>query len=398
MGKKLKINCATCDARNVREEVLAAYDSVDINCASILATPESQALMSRYTVKMNCADVLVVNSDVKLKTINGKAQIKATDVPGEPFYYVVNGKLEIEPGTQAVMEKCLGLKVNGMVQYPRSMAAFLGKMDVNGKTVCYPDEAIVLKPHAVIDRVFALRAKENLYWSEKRLIMVDPKLDPDTLAKKGARFSAPEAIIAESKVEGLIDLIDEKTEIIIVPDGTAVVNDDVVLDDTTLQRYGSKLYILGDVTIEQNAAKAVEQLEYLNVRGDVVTAASLKGKLLEKVESIEGKVHIYYGKVFRDTPELEIDADLLALEEDGITVVHCALVKIDPEVPGKLIREKLHILDCAAVECTKEQRAAVSSVCENVPVIGDLKDYSEHLDEDEDDAETVKINAANYVM
>ena len=80
MGKNLKINCATCDVRNVQEDFLAAYDSIKINCADILATPESQKLMSRYNVKMNCADMLVVGNDVKVKTINGKARIG----PGHP--------------------------------------------------------------------------------------------------------------------------------------------------------------------------------------------------------------------------------------------------------------------------------------------------------------------------
>ena len=396
MGKKLKINCATCDIRNVREDVLAAYDSVSINCAAILATPEAQALMSRYMVKMNCADVLVLESDVQVKNINGKAQIKATDA-AEPFCYIINGMLEIEPGTQAIMEKCVGMVVNGMVLYPQSMSGFLGRITVNGKATCYPDEAVLLKKEAVIDRVFALRAKERLYWAAKRLIMVDPKLDGEALAKKGARFSAPEAIIAESKVESLIDLIDEKTEIIIVPDGTKVVNDDVQIDETALLRFGKKLYIIGDVTVEPDAAGAVEQLEYLNIRGDVVTAANVRSELLKKAEDIDGEIHVYYGKVFRDVPELKIDESLLALEEDGITAVACAIVKIDPQVPSRLIREKLHIMDCAVVECTPEQQAAVRSVCENVPVIGDLKDHTEEMEE-EDDADTVKINTANYVM
>lgn len=397
MGKKLKINCAACDVRNVREEVLAAYDSVSINCATILATPESQALMSRYAVKMNCADALVLEKEVQIKTINGKAKISPTDA-ALPFYYIINGMLQIEPGTEAVMSKCVGMTVNGMVMYPQSMAGFLGKMNVNGKAVCYPDEAVLLKKEAVIDRVFALRAKDRLYWAAKRLILVDPRLDPEALAKKGARFSAPEAIIAESKVEGLIELIDERTEIVIVPDGTAVVNDDVELDETTLQRYGNKIYILGDVTVKAAAAGAVEQLEYLNIRGDVITASNVKAELLKKAESIEGDVQVYYGKVYRDVPELKINTDLLTLEEDGITVVACAIVKIDPEIPAGMILEKLHILECAVVECTPEQRAAVSSVCQNVPVIGERKDIAEHLDEDEDDSDTVKINTANYIM
>lgn len=398
MGKNLKINCATCDVRNVQEDFLAAYDSIKINCADILATPESQKLMSRYNVKMNCADVLVVGNDVKVKTINGKARIGAGDAAMESCYYIVNGMLEIEAGAEAVLAKCQGIRVNGMVLYPQSMAGMLGMMEVNGKAACYPDEAVLLKKEAVIDRVFALRAKEKLYWAAKRLIMVDPKLDPEALVKKGARFSAPEAIIAESKVEDLIDLIDERTEIVIVPDGTAVLNDDVELDETTLQRYGKKLYILGDVTAEGNAAGAVEQLEYLNIRGDVVTAANVKGSLLKKAEEIAGDIQVYYGKVLRDVPELKVSADMLDMEEDGVTAVDCAIVKIDPEVPAALIREKLHILDCAVVECSPEQRGAVSLVCENVPVIGNLEDYREHLEDDEEDENTVKINAANYVM
>lgn len=394
MGKNLKINCATCDTRNVREDFLQAYDSIKINCANILATPESQALMSRYAVAMNCAEVLVVDTDVKVKTINGKARIGAGDSAMEKCYYIVNGMLEIEPGSEQVLQKCQGIRVNGMVQYPKSMAGILGMMEVNGKAVCYPDEAVLLKKDAVIDRFFSLRARERLYWASKRLIMVDGKLDAQALVKKGTRFSAPEAIIAESKVENLIDLIDEKTEIVIVPDGTAVMNDDVELDETTLQRYGRKLYILGDVTAERTAAGIVEQLEYLNIRGDVITTENVKAKLLEKAEAIEGDIQVYYGKVVRDVPAITVTADLLTMEDAGITLVDCAIVKIAMEVSPELIREKLHILSCAAVECTPEQLAAARFVSENVPVIGGPEEDSG----DKDEKNTVKINAANYVM
>ena len=394
MGKNLKINCATCDVRNVREAYLQAYDSVRINCASILATPESQALMGKYNVMMNCADVLVVGSDVKVKTINGKARIGAEETAMEPCYYIVNGMLEIEAGAEAVLEKCLGIRVNGMVLYPQSLAGRLGMMEVNGKVECYPDEAVLLKKDAVIDRVFVLRAKEKLYWAAKRLIMVDPRLDGEALAKKGVKFSAPEAIIAESKVESLIDLIDEKAEIVIVPDGTVVVNDDLELNKAALERYGRKLYVLGDVTAEQGAAEAVEPLEYLNVRGDVTTAANVMEALLAKTESIGGELHVYQGKVFRNVPEMKVSTDLLELEAEGVTLVECACVRIDPQVTAPLIREKLRILECAAVECTPEQRAAVSLVSQNVPFIGNLEDE----EKEEEDENTVKINAANYVM
>lgn len=79
--------------------------------------------------------------------------------------------------------------------------------------------------------------------------MVDPELDAEKLRAKGVTFSTKEVIISESKVESFIDLIDEKAEIIIVPDGTVVVLDDLDLDDAALRKYGKKLYVIGDVTI-----------------------------------------------------------------------------------------------------------------------------------------------------
>lgn len=393
MGKKLKINCATCDVRNLREEVLQAYDSVSINCTSILATPESKALMSRYSVQMNCADVLVVGSEVKVKTINGKAQIKASDAAGEPFYYVVNGMLEIEPGTEKFMEKCVGLKVNGMVLYPESMAGHLGMMDVNGKSVSYPDEAIVLKNNAVVDRAFALRAKNRLYWSAKRMILVDAKLDGAVLEQKGARFAAAEAIIAESLVESLIGLIDERTQIVIVPDGTAVIMDDITLDDTCLERYGRKMYVAGDVSVEENCAGAVKELEYLYVEGDMEVAANVKKAVLEKTEFIDGELKVYYGTVLRNMSQVNVTAKLLELENDGVSIVDCAVVKLNADVSGEMIRKMLRLQDCDVVECSGAQYASVMAVSENVGVI-----QTDMREEPEEDRDVVKINTANYVM
>lgn len=93
------------------------------------------------------------------------------------------------------------------------------------------------KRNAVIDKLFALRAKSSLYCSGRLMIMVDPELDADTLKTKGVTFSTNEAIISQSKVESLIDMIDERAEIIIVPGGTPVVLDDITLDEDTLHRY-----------------------------------------------------------------------------------------------------------------------------------------------------------------
>ena len=196
MAKKMIINCGDCDARNVSEETLAAYESIVINAGTVIVTPESKELLNRYAVTMNCGDVLELEKDVKLRSVNGSAQIRSTDMVAGKTYLDVNGSLEIGPNTEKVLEQYVGISVNGSVYYPESMGSFLSTLSVNGSSVCYPDGAVILKRSAVIDKLFALRAKEKLYWSAKRMIMVDPDLDAGKLAAKGARFSSKEVILA----------------------------------------------------------------------------------------------------------------------------------------------------------------------------------------------------------
>lgn len=373
MGKKMVINCANCDARKVTEETLAAYETIVINAAAILVSPATKELMNRYGVVMNCASVTELEADVEVSSVNGSAQIKSTDAAAGKRYLTVNGSLTIGPDTQKVLEQYVGISVNGSVTYPESASAYLAKMTVNGSTTCYPDDAIVLKRNAVIDRLFALRAKNSLYWSAKRMIMVDPQLDAAALEKKGASFSTKEVVIAESKVEAMIGLIDEKADIIIVPDGTAVVLDDVELDELVLKKHGNKLYVVGDLKVREDAADVLSQLEYLNVRGDALVAESLKKQLMTALTEISGEVKLLKnpkGRQIGDKLSLKITKWLLEQEKDGISVSDCMKVTLDEDIPNDMILEKLSFSDCMQIKCSPEQEAAVMAVSEDVMTIG----------------------------
>ena len=409
MAKKMVINCANCDARKVTEETLSAYESVMINAATVVVSPDAKELLNRYGVTMNCSDVMELDADVQLASINGSARIDSGDVVGGRKYLTVNGSLEIGPDTQKVLEQYVGIQVNGSLTCPESVSAALGKIKVNGSTTCYPDGAIILKRSAVIDKLFALRAKNSLYWSSKRMIMVDPLLEPEKLAAKGCSFSAKEVIIAESKVEGMIGMIDEKAEILIVPDGTAVILDDVQLDDLTVKKQGTKLYILGDLEVNEESTAALEKLEYLNVRGDAKVTAELKELLLEKLTEISGNVVIpkpRKGRVISEKMSVRVTKWLLEKEKDGLRLEECVNVKIDEDVPKDLILERLSISEAVSVKCSPEQEDAVTAICEEVVSIGEgagdetgiggiIKDALGGIG---DLLNTKMVNAADYVL
>lgn len=409
MAKKLMINCANCDARNVQEENYAHYEQITINCATVLTSPNAKAVMNKLPFTMNCANVLEVEGDVDFRTVNGSSEIKSGDViPANKYYMLVNGALTIGPDTQKQLENCIGMTINGSLTCPESIYAMLTGVTVNGSTTCYPDGAIVLKRNAVIDKLFALRAKNSLYWSGRRMIMVDPELDAEKLRAKGVTFSTKEVIISESKVESFIDLIDEKAEIIIVPDGTVVVLDDLDLDDAALRKYGKKLYVIGDVTIPEDA-DALDEVQYLNICGDAEVPAQHKEKLLAVLTEISGDVEIIKpkGATLEDKPYVKITKWMLEQQPLGIDVSDCAVVEVADDIPKELIVERLHIEDCGVVKCSEELEDAVTMICEDVGQIGGA--------ESEDGVgigdmlktamggvkgllETKVINAADYVL
>lgn len=408
MAKKLMINCATCDARNVLEENYAHYEQITINCAMVLTNPNGKAIMNKLPFILNCANVLEVDGDADVRTINGSSEIRSGDaVPTSKYYLLVNGSLTIGPDTQKQLAQCVGMTVNGSLTCPESIYAFLNGISVNGSTTCYPDGAIVLKRNAVIDKLFVLRAKSSLYWSSRRMIMVDPELDAEKLRAKGVTFSTKEVILPQSKVEALIDLIDEKAELIIVPDGTAVVLDDITLSEDTLRRYGKQLYVIGDVTVPEDGA-ALDELQYLNVRGDAKVPPAHKEKLLAVLTEISGEVKLAKpeGAALEDKPFVKITKWMLEQQPLGIDVCDCAVVKIADDIPKELIVERLHIEDCGVVKCSEELEDAVTMICTDVGHIGAQGDdgmgigdiFKEAMGGIKGVLETKVVNAAEYVL
>lgn len=408
MAKKLIINCATCDTRNVLEENYAHYEQITINCAFVLANSKAKTIMNKLPFSMNCNNVLEVEDNIDLRTINGSSAIHQGDgTPSSKYYIVVNGALTIEPNTQEQLAQCIGMTINGSLTCPEGIYSILKNVKVNGSTTCYPDEAIVLQHNAVIDNLFALRAKNRLYWSGRRMIMVDPELDAEKLKSKGVTLSTQEVIIAQSKVEALLDLIDERAELIIVPDNTAVVLDDITLDGDTLRRYGKQLYVIGDVTVP-NDGEILSELTYLNIRGDVKVPLELKEKLMTVLTEISGVISIAKpkGTSLEDKSFVKITRWMLEQQPLGIDVTDCAIVKIEDDIPKELIVQRLHIEDCGGVTCSEELEDAVTLICTDVGYIGSQSNdgmgiggiLRDVMKGSEGAPDTKVINAADYTL
>lgn len=373
MKKKLNANAIVLDLRRLTEETLSAYESIALDAVVTLTTPRTQALLSQYGVKLNTVLCKSLPDDetIRASVTNGKTTLSAASRPEGRQVLVINGKVTVQPDAAETLRQYEALVVNGKATCPASLAAlFTEAATVNGKLVVYPDEAVVLSGRSVkLDRTFLLRAQERLYWNERLFVAVDPKLDAAALAAKGCRFAAPKAVLAESLAETLAPLFTEDTELVILPDGTAVVDDDLDLTASALRRYGNKLYVLGDVTVSADGAAALGRLEFFHASGTVTLPQEAEETFLAIPDLAYDELRVLSGHLFNGLPMLALSPEMLALHPEGVACIDCALVRLDPALLPDEIAKHCQFDGCALVQCTEVQQNAVASVSRNVAQI-----------------------------
>ena len=391
--KKLNVDAVVLDLRHLTEETLAAYDQCEMDAVFALTNPQAQALLNQYGVKLDVVQSIHCEEDVETTTINGKATLDGTSIPEKKRVMVVNGKLSVKPDGVKALEQYCGIVVNGKLYCPESLASVVtAKCTVNGKLCLYPDDAVILNSTTRLDKMFLLRAQPKLYWAEKLFIAVDPKLDAEALAAKGARFSSQKAILTERNAEILAPLFTEETELVILPEGTAVLDDDLELRAATLRRYGDRLYVMGDVIVPEEGREVLEQLTYLHADGDVLPAA-LEEPFYAIPELEYGTLRLLKGRAIVGKQMLRLGKEMLQLYPEGIACVDCVMVTLDAALEPDTIAKKLTFEGCAMVKCTALQENAVNAVSKDVVQIC----VPEEAEKKQDDG-TVKLSGIQLTL
>ena len=411
--KKLAVNCAVCDMSGVSEKTLESYESIRVRAATAITSEEAEQRMADYAVQVESANTFTLPAGadgVQMSTQNGSFTIRAGQKPQRPTFLIVNGSLTIERGAEEALSGYVGITVNGSVTYPDSIAGSLPSMQVNGSSESYPAGAVVLKRTFLMDKTFALRAENRLYYAGGRIVIVAPDVDMAAIAAAGATFQTPKAILAEQYARDAIKLFPPETDVEIVPDGTTFSKENVTLDENAVRRCGGKLYVRGNVSIPESAGEALGRMTYLHITGSVKLPEELMDAFLA-IGATYGSLFTVRGREITDRVVLTIDAHLLEQNPKGLTVNDCVTVKLDPAISPEMIRERLVLSDCVDVRCTKEQRSAVEQIAEDCVQIrseGGVMDAVRGLvgkmpgaggdGEDGDDADTRTINAVFYKL
>ncbi|NLY46699.1 MAG: hypothetical protein GX053_12060, partial [Tissierella sp.] len=328
--KKLIINAAVCDARNVSETTLESYSDININAGTILVSQETKDLMAKYNVTMNTAEVTEVSAEAEIMIQNGSYEISDGTLLSKPAVLIVNGSLNIETRSQEVLDKFMLIQVNGSVSYPSDIKDKLPIIKVNGSIDSYPGDAIKLKSKLIMDKTFILRAKGQKYYVKNKVIIPDKDLNIVSLKEAGTIFITKKAITAESLLEDAVALFDEHVEIKIIPDGLIYTNSEI-LNDVLIRKHGDKLYVDGDLTINLESENALEKLTRLKVEGTVF----IYENFIEKFHNISPEyndIQEVKGASIGDKAFLTIDKRKLNKYKEGVRVFDCGIVNVKDDI------------------------------------------------------------------
>ena len=363
------INAGLCDARDLSEESLSGFDNITVNTSMLIVNERSRELLSRYNVMLNAGDIVDLpdGQDITLRSINGRGEI-GPGSDGTGVLLAVNGRLTIADGSRDAVNSYCKISVNGKILMPRSYEGQFSNIKVNGRIEYYPDGAFVLKNDTRVDDLFIARASNPLYYCPGDLFFLDADIDAAGLLSKGIRFSAKRIVITQSLVKNLVTLFDEESEIVRVPDGTAYIDDDVELQPRTIRKYGTKLFVDGDISIKD--AEALSSLEYLFAEGTVLLDSALE-EAFDEIESRYDALKVIDPEIgdLSDRPMVRVGTAVLKKYPKGVIVEDCAKVTVSEDLSPDDIIDKLRIRDCAIVICSKEQEEAVNMVAEDVAMI-----------------------------
>ena len=172
--KNFLLNCEVCDTRKMKEEDYSHFEKMLINTELLLVNESSKSILNRLPVTINQTNGLALpnDMDMELKTVNGSYEITGNTAVAAHTLLIVNGSLQIQPGTEEVLAKYENITVNGSVKCPKSLEGYLGKISVNGSVSTYPDDCVLLdETFAMYDDERLMAALKWLYGNRKQVIL-----------------------------------------------------------------------------------------------------------------------------------------------------------------------------------------------------------------------------------
>jgi hypothetical protein len=268
--KTLDINCGFALLLRDREGMLDTYERIRINCGSLISSNEISAKLAEKGASLNTGNWTVLDIKGEIVQLEGDTVIDGRTSYKDVFVIAMDNLIIRGNGAECLRE-AEGVFVIKTLYYPESsdIACFAR---VKGKTCAYPDNAHPVLGDSDPETLLA-ETPEGIkhIWVSGKVTA----LDETALARareQNLTITCQSLYTYESfnSTYGSLFTAAKKT---LIPDGYEITGS-LQLNSGEIALHGPKLYVNGDLTLEEKDVPCLEEAESIIVTGKANLPAS----------------------------------------------------------------------------------------------------------------------------
>ncbi|GHV32639.1 hypothetical protein FACS18949_04180 [Clostridia bacterium] len=291
--KKLNINCGNAVILRYDPAVFEGYDAISINAGSALISAAAYADLQKKQFSLNSGSNNVVEVSGKVVKLEKDTVIDKQNYDG--CFLFSEGTVWLTAG--AKLDKITGLYARNLFypeSYPiESLPSFSAK-----NHAAFPDGAVIVTEDITLDSRLAERWAENsVIWTHKAVLAAEGL---DVLERRGIKIHCSKLTVYDADARKYGGVF-KSGKVVVVPDGCEIISGDLTLTGTTIDEYGEKIFVDGDLFVALKDAESVKDFEVIRVTGEarIPSAAAKAFRAVGKAGSIKsyrGTFRAFNGK------------------------------------------------------------------------------------------------------
>ncbi|MDR2419162.1 MAG: hypothetical protein LBD79_08915 [Treponema sp.] len=262
MAKKLQINCGTALMFKDERGILDSHEHILLNCGNLLIASTIKIKLLEKNAHINSSSIEVLDITGEITQLAPNSVIDGT-VSYAGCFVIALGNLMVQGKGVESLREATGAFVEGALFYPTSSnLSCLAK--VRGKLRAYPDDAQVVIGSSDLEKLVVNAARDKKHiWVSDTITALDEA--PLVKARRdGLSFTAQSLLTYEgfNDTYGELFTVNEHT---LVPDAYEVVES---VQEGEFAIYGPKLYVKGDLTLNERDADELREKEAIIVKGN----------------------------------------------------------------------------------------------------------------------------------
>jgi hypothetical protein len=358
---------------DVRKTPKETFDKLSFikNVNIVLVSDETAGYLPGIPTK-NLNAVAHVPANVEVQTCMSHLTLNTDYFTGfsAPKFLLIMGHAIVEPDVsqELIDEKIDGMVIMGKLVCPASLSGALQSKAklLMGRTVIYPEDAILVTRSLTLDDAFLNRVPDGAKLVVTGSLRVLDDISPDLIERKLESLQVEGSILCRQECEFVLkSKLAPGCDMIVIPTAHRLIEGTLTLDPMTLQSVDSESFFgMGDIFISKDTE--AEMLDHgvasMKCLGVIVCPSRLKDVLKTKCDMLGNRVVLYDGALWYVDDDRELLPEQFEYIEEPMTIVNRADLTIGSSVPPQTILDRIHkIHNLGDIICQPEHIPAIEA-------------------------------------